>query len=362
MRIAIFHELAFGGAKRTVSEFTKRLSKIFEVDLYYVDSKKDENFKDFIENAFFYPFYPKPWVGKNWIVRLYKDTIELASLYNLHKKIAYGINSGNYDYIFVHPSKFTQAPFLLRFIKKRCIYYCQEPLRIVYDPFLSDISRINFPKKAYEFVIRKIRKWIDKANLANADLILANSKFSKEFIYRSYGKKAVVCYLGVAADFFKPMGIDKTIDVLFIGNRDSGYDLLNKFSRAENKLKLHAIFRENGESSISDGELVEIYNKSKVLVVLNRNEPFGLIPLEAMACGTPVIAVNEGGYKETIINNKTGFLIKRDQEQLYEKINTIINDDNLRTKMSKMAREHVLQNWTWNKSIERFLEIINYAK
>ena len=145
MKIAIFHELDFGGARRTVDEFAKRLNKIFDVDLYYVDGKKEEVLKKIYKNIFYYPFYPKSWKCNNWKVKLYKDTVELVNLYNLHKKIASDIKSRDYDYIFVHPSKFTQAPFLLRFLKN-CIYYCQEPLRIVYDPYFSNISNIKFPK------------------------------------------------------------------------------------------------------------------------------------------------------------------------------------------------------------------------
>ncbi len=361
MKIAIFHELDYGGARRTVDELAKRLNKILDVDLYYIDEKEEKGLKKNYQNIFFYPFYPRSWKGNNWMARFYKDTIELFRLYNLHKKIASDIKSRKYDYIFVHPSKFTQAPFLLIFFKN-CIYYCQEPLRIVYDPFLSKIYHIKFPKNVYEFLNRKLRKWIDKKNFVNARIILANSKFSKEFIENSYGKKATVCYLGVDTNLFKPLDLNKSIDVLFIGNKDNGYDLLDKLSKLENKIKVLTIFREKGKSSITDKELIEIYNKSKVLVALNRNEPFGLIPLEAMACGTPVIAVGEGGYNESIINDKTGFLISRSPSKLYEKINQIINNEKMRNEMGKNARENILKNWTWDKAVNRFLKIIRYAQ
>lgn len=363
MKIAIFHELDFGGARRTVDEFSKRLNKIFDLDLYYIDEKEDRSLRGIYRNKFLYPFYPKSWKGGNWKGRLYRDTVELINLYNLHKKIARDIESENYDYVFVHPSKFTQAPFLLRFLKNKCIYYCQEPLRIVYDPFLSDISNIKFPKNIYEFLIRKIRKLIDLENFKNASIVLANSNYSKEFINKSYGRQAMVCYLGVDTDLFKPQNLDKSIDVLFIGNKNSGYNLLNKLPGFfENKLKIRAMFRENDQSCITDKELAEIYNKSKVLVALNHNEPFGLIPLEAMACGTPVIAVKEGGYKESIVDNKTGFLIPRNSKYLCEKISQIINNEKMRTEMGENARRNILQNWTWNKSVDRFLKIIKYAK
>lgn len=362
MKIAIFHELDFGGARRVVREFSKKLNGIFDVDLYYVDDKKDTNISNICKNVFYYPFYPKFWKGNNWRSKLYKDTVELFELYNLHRKIASDIKSRNYDYVFVHPSKYTQAPFLLKFLNN-CIYYCQEPLRIAYDPFVSDISEIKFPRNIYEFLNRQIRKWIDKENFKNARTILSNSKFSEKGIEKSYGKKTAVCYLGVDTDLFMPLNLNKTIDVLFIGNKDNGYELLRKLPEVfEGKIRMRAIFRENNKLSITDKELVKIYNQSKILVALNHNEPFGLIPLEAMSCEIPVIAVNEGGYVESVINNKTGYLIPRDSNKLYEKINKLIKNDKLRQEMGKNARENVLQNWTWDASINRFFKIINYEK
>lgn len=362
MKIAIFHELDFGGAKRVVMEFAKRLKKNHHVDLYYVSEDKDRDIGDFFNETYFYKFYSKVWKGSNWKIRLYKDTIELISLYSLHKKIAQDIKSKNYDYIFIHPSKFTQAPFLLRFLKNKCIYYCQEPLRIVYDPFLSDISHIKFPKNIYEFLNRKFRKWIDSENFKNASIVLANSDYSKEFIKNSYGRIAEVCYLGIDAELFKPFKENKSIDVLFIGNNDDGYGLLKESLKLfKTKPKLKTIFRDK-KISIADQELVKIYNSSKVLVALNHNEPFGLIPLEAMACGTPVVAVEEGGYRESIIDSQTGYLIPRDPSILYEKVNKIINDLSLGERMGKNARENILKNWIWDKSVERFLKIIKYAR
>lgn len=362
MKIAIFHELPKGGARRAVNELALRLKKNHSVDLFTTE-KIDESEKLFFNKVFFYNFPTKKWKGKNWKIRLYKDSVELFKLWILHKKIASDIKFKKYDYIFVHPSKFTQSPFLLRFLKNKCIYYCQEPLRVVYDPFVaSNINDIQFPKNIYEFLNRKIRKWIDAKNLKSVSVVLANSNYSKEFIEKTYGIKAQVCYLGVDANLFKPLDINKSIDVLFIGNKDKGYNLLNESLKLfKIKPKIYVIFR-NKKIKITDDKLVKIYNNSKVLVSLNQNEPFGLIPLEAMACGTPVIAIGEGGYKESVIDKKTGFLISRNPKNLYEKINKIINNNELGNSMGKMAREHVLKNWTWDKSMDRFLEIVKYAK
>src|SRR5256885_6808307 len=117
MKIAFFHELHAGGGRRSVNEFARRLRKNHTIDLYIVDEKQNENEKVFFDTVFFYPFKAKKWTGKDWKAKFYKDTIELFKLYFLHKKIAKEIDSRDYNLVFIDPSKFTQAPFLLRFIK-----------------------------------------------------------------------------------------------------------------------------------------------------------------------------------------------------------------------------------------------------
>lgn len=57
---------------------------------------------------------------------------------------------------------------------------------------------------------------------------------------------------------------------------------------------------------VSDEELVKLYSGAKAFLALATDEDFGITPVEAMLCGTPVIAVNGGGYIETVVNKKTG--------------------------------------------------------
>lgn len=360
MRIAFFHELPHGGARRVVSEFGKRLVKHHRVDLFYVDSKEDISVS-FFTHTYFFPFITEVWQGKAWRKRLYKDTIELFRLAQLHKTIAAQIDEAKYDFVFVHPSQFTQAPFLLRFVKTPKIYFCQEPLRIVYDTFLRKLPSVPLPKKLYEQGVRKLRKAIDRQNLDHAQLLLANSKFSKKWIKKAYGKSARVCYLGVDVDLFKPIVTEKIYDVLFLGQRlpIEGYDLLEDALLIFNgKPKVKIIERGVDGKGISDLELVEAYNKAKIVVCLSRNEPFGLTAIEAMSCGVPVIAVKEGGFQESVVDGKTGCLIQRNPRGLYNVLKKLLSDEKLREIMGSNARTHVVKNWTWEKSVERFLEII----
>src|ERR1035437_5921652 len=229
MNIAVFYELTpLSGARKVVEEYGKILKTDNLVDLYYVDEKEDEKNKVIFSNVYFFKFIERQWKGNNWKNKLYKDSVELVKLFLLHRKIARLINEKQYDFIFVNPSKFTQAPFLLRFLSKKSVYYCQEPLRIVYDEFLNTPKGLPLLKNIYEKMNRTIRKRIDRINLNKASLVLANSIFSKNNIKNAYGRKAYICYLGVDADKFKALDLKKEWDLFFLGDKAEieGFDLL----------------------------------------------------------------------------------------------------------------------------------------
>ena len=175
MKIAIFHELHRGGARRSLNEVAKRLKENHIVDLYIVDEKKEESEKEYFNSVRFFRFIPKKWTGRDWKIRLYKDSIELLKLFFLHKQIAKDINDKHYDIVLVHPSQYTQAPFILKHLTEKTIYYCHEPLRLAYDPFLKFNSK-NLKKRIYEKCVRQLRKVIDKNNTLSADVLITNSK------------------------------------------------------------------------------------------------------------------------------------------------------------------------------------------
>jgi len=353
MKIAFFHELTpLSGARKVVEEYGKILGKEHTIDLYYVDDKEDVTISLFFNKIHYFKF-----ARSN--SRIYRDSISLIKLFFLHKKIAKIIKNEGYDFVFVSPSKFTQAPFILRFIDKS-IYFCQEPLRIVYDPLFILPKNLNIFKRFYEKINRFNRKVIDKNNINKVKIILANSQFSKDNIKKAYGVNARVCYLGVDADKFKPLKSKKSTDILFIGEKEfiEGFDLLDKTMSLYKKIPiLNFVSRDVNGVGISEKKLISEINKSKIVLTLSKSEPFGLIPIESMACEVPVIAVNEGGFKESVIDGKTGFLIDRKPEDLKKTINLLLVNDKLIAEMGKSGRELVLNKFTWTKSANKFLSL-----
>lgn len=360
MKIAIFHELPLGGARIATNEIAKGLKKSHDVDLYYVDERRDKQEEGSYSKAFFYTFIPKIWRGNDWKVRVYKDSIELYELLRLHEKIAADIRERKYDVVLVNASKYIESPFLLRFPNTLKVFYLHDPHdRSLYEEALITKEKIDIFRLFYEKLNRIIRKIVDKRNLDGADLFLANSTFTQKMFKQTYGKESRVAYLGVDATFFSPKKVNKEFDVLYIGSREpiDGYSLLDDaVSLMKKKVTVKTVFFE--EEWATKEKLRELYRKSKIVLALGKNEPFGLIPLEAMSCGVPVIAVNEGGYKETVINNKTGYLVPRDSKMLAKKIGELLNKETLRMKMGEHAKKYIQENWTWEKRVEEIEKIL----
>jgi len=77
---------------------------------------------------------------------------------------------------------------------------------------------------------------------------------------------------------------------------------------------------------VSEEELIDLYARCKGLICTALDEDFGLTPLEAMANGKPVVAVNEGGFRETMINGKTGMLVAAKRDELLRAVREIDAD------------------------------------
>jgi D-inositol-3-phosphate glycosyltransferase len=79
-------------------------------------------------------------------------------------------------------------------------------------------------------------------------------------------------------------------------------------------------------------------------------EPFGITPLESMACGTPVIGSNVGGIKYSVLDGKTGFLVPpNDPEALAAKVHLLTSNPALHQQMKKASKQRVNENFTWQK-------------
>lgn len=369
MKIAIFYHLPFGGAKRVVREHVKGLMDLgHTVDVYTINRDKDIFDPNALaSNSFNYKFntikLPIPVIG-----RIVKDVQIFISLKELHKKIATDIDLKNYDIVLVHTDIFTQSPYLLRFLKTNNVYFCLEPLRIVYEYSLDIPVSIQGLNRLYEKITRNIRKRVDRTNARFARNSLAISYFGREYMIHAYNLYPKISYLGVDQNLFKSTGSKRKKQILFVAEKEYiyGYDLAKKALDLIPKNKrpeLNLVFGTKRTQRISDGELVKFYSESVATLSLSRYDTFGLVPLESMACKTPVIALNVAGYRETIIDKQNGYLVEFDPQKIANCIEQLIYNPQLCQQMGDEGRRSVELAWTWEiqiKNLEKLLQ--NFIK
>ena len=131
-------------------------------------------------------------------------------------------------------------------------------------------------------------------------------------------------------------------------------DLKNYYKNLAKNLKIDEIV--DFPDQVDNSKLVDYYNYCDVFVLpsINKAEAFGLVLLEAMACGKPVIASDLPGVRGVFENNIQGLLVKPNNiEDLAAKLKIILINDNLAKQMGLAGRELVENTYTWEKVVEK---------
>lgn len=400
LKIAVFHNLPSGGAKRSLYTYIDYLTKHGHiVDVFIPETANEEYLplEPIANNVIKYDvklsfFREKIYSIFSYVPAIIKK-VSLNNVFNTEKKIAVDLNSSDYDIIYCEQDQFTMTPIIFKYLTKPNLYYCQQPIRT--DKILKIVN--NQKKKSSIFNNRLIKPFAQyfvnyvetrdyERDLEFAQYstnLLANSYFSHENILRQYGKNAYVSYIGVDTSMFKPYNLERENFVLSVGTciPPKGYDFLIKAiahipENQRPKLVLVGNSSDEGwvnylktlanrknvkldiHSMISDVELIKLYNTAKLVVYAPYLEPFGYVPLEAMACGTPVVGVKEGGVKETVQHNKTGLLTQRDEKSFAKAIITLSNNKELWNKFSYNGIKTIQSYWTLEHAGNRLLNHI----
>jgi glycosyltransferase involved in cell wall biosynthesis len=106
--------------------------------------------------------------------------------------------------------------------------------------------------------------------------------------------------------------------------------------------------------------VAEVYNAADVSVVPSRIEPFGLVAVEALACGTPVVATNAGGLPD-FINDQVGALVPlEDHQALAEAIIRELKAGSKKTK-GKFAAQYALDGYSWPSQVQKMVQLYESA-
>ncbi len=400
LHIALYDNLGSGGSKREAFELTRSLTAHgHEVDLW-TTTAADAMFlpMDRVTRRQFCYTWPEQRHPSRRLpgLRGYVTAAEFANRLRrievVARQMAVDIDHARYDFVFAHHCQPLQGPYLLRYLRTPSVYYCAEPMRAFYDPPVdrsykqptSDIDR--WQRRWYapaQQATESLSKGQDRRNVRTATLLLTNSYFTAESIYRAYDQRALVSYLGVDTDLFRPLEVPREDFVLSVGAVSplKGYDFLidalgcvpaarrpplvivgNTVSGGEHGY-LQGLARRRGVSlevreNVPDAELVELYNRARALVYAPVLEPFGFAPLEAMACGTPVVAVAEGGVRESVCDGVTGLLTQRVPQHFATALIQLLSDDALHARLGAAAVSLVRSFWTWDAAYARFIDLV----
>jgi glycosyltransferase involved in cell wall biosynthesis len=387
VRIAIYHNLPSGGAKRALNEEVRRMKTRHEIDVFTL-STADHDFADLrphVAGYRIYPFEParllrSPMGRANQVIRMG----DLHRLETLGRQIAADMMRDGYDLAFIHPCMFEIAPSLLRHLNTMpSVYYCQEPPRKLYEvmpdrpyttktPGRAAIDRLDPLPGLYRSTLARG----DRASTRSASRVLVNSQFVKTDVSAIYNLKPHVSYLGVDANWVQPGGGTREPFVLSVGSLTplKGFDFVirsvaripaasrppltiaSNFQNPPERAFLENLALEKGvrltlAGNVSDAELADFYRRARVVAYSPIREPFGLVALEAMASATPVVAVAEGGIPETVIHERTGLLTSRDETEFAAALQHVYEDSALAARLGAAGREHVLRHWTWDHAI-----------
>ena len=133
-------------------------------------------------------------------------------------------------------------------------------------------------------------------------------------------------------------------------------NLKEYYKKQAKKYKLNIYFAGN----IDNLKLVDFYNSADIFVLpsINKSEAFGIVLLEAMVSSTPVIASCLPGVRTVFKNNKQGFLVEPNNvNDLFQKINILINDKNLRIKMGIAGKKLVQEKYVKKEVIKKLIKL-----
>jgi glycosyltransferase involved in cell wall biosynthesis len=237
-----------------------------------------------------------------------------------------------------------------------------------------------------------IHKSILKFNLARAYRILSTSLALKRETAKYTKKEILITPFGVDTNKFYPQKVksifdDSSIVVGTIKTLEKRYGveyLIKAFSTIrkqypDKSLKLLIVgqgtlreFLENlvkrlgieddtiFTGFVQNNEIQKYHNIIDIFIVASLEESFGVAALEASSCGNPVVASNVGGLPEVVDQNKTGFLVEKENpDSIAEAIGKLIESPNLRSDMGKKGRQKVIDEYDWNNSVSKLISIYN---
>ena len=348
------------------------------------------------------PLAEKIYVFSDWIYFPNNKRVEVVTPVHLIKKLLYiekpsimvrvtryilvqlGIcinllKSAKHSYIVLTFDTLTVGPiFLAKLMRKKVV------------PFLAGrpLQNVSLEKSVFGNIIRKIAELVKHIVFILSDVIIVESDSLVYWLNLSkYKSKIRIRSTFVDMEIFKPMinvskrdnvvgyiggltklkGVTqfvKAIPLILKNRHDVGFLICGDgpcYKEIERIiLKYDSLKKVKLKGWIQHSEVPKYLNQLKLLILPSKTEGLPNIVLEAMACGTPVVATRVGAIPDIVKDGETGFLLKsNDSKHIADKIIELLNKPELLEKVSKNAYNYVRENFSYEKTLESWRRILS---
>ena len=392
MRIAVWHNLPSGGGKRALYDHVRQLLARGHHVTAWCPPTADTGYLPLktIVTEHVLPLGERPELPAAVELVMKQAGAYTERLRDMQAMLAHAakfaeiVNRGGFDVVLANSCGAFFTPFVGRYLEVPAVLYLQEPCRRLFEarpelPWLTEPAParpwwhpgaarqwLGDALRVYPVRLQAREEW---TNIRTFDPVLVNSRFSRESVLRAHGVEATVCYLGIDTDRFvnadrerepialsvgefgrhkNPLFVIRAVGasrrkppLTWIANRVDG-TLLEEARRVAAGLGVTL----DVKSNLTEDELVSWYQRAGVFVYAPRLEPFGFTPLEASACGAPVVAVAEGGVRETVSHGETGLVVDADPELMGAAIDQLMESPSRARAMGQAGAKQVRSAWT----------------
>ena len=205
------------------------------------------------------------------------------------------------------------------------VCYCHSPMRYAWDQFEAYFGPAQIGElksRLMRPIMRQMARW-DRLTASRVDRFLANSQYVAGRIGRYYNRRSAVVHPPVDTDFYSPESRSSSAGFLIVSalvpykRLDVAIDACRRVNvpltiigTGPEEARLRALAGPDVRflGWLRDDEIRTHY-RSATATLLPGTEDFGIVPVESQACGTPVVALDDGGARETVIDGKTGILV-----------------------------------------------------
>jgi glycosyltransferase involved in cell wall biosynthesis len=309
MKIAIVHDylVQYGGAERVLETVHEIWPEAPVFTIVHISKKLPDHFKSWNITPTFIQRFPLINTHYRKYFALFPAAIEQIEL-------------TEFDVVLSISSAWAKG--VITFPHTTHISYLLNPMRFGWEEYYSTAKRTKgaLYRLGIRLLMNYIRIW-DVTSTQRVDHMVAISETTRQRVLKYYRRDSEIIYPPCNTSFFAPdpnlrvqdfflivsrLKPNKRIDVAVRAFNDLGLPLLI-IGTGEMHSELTKIARPNVQflGNLSDEEIRSHYQRAQA-VIFPGIDDFGIVPVEAQACGTPVIAFNKGGALETVIDGETG--------------------------------------------------------